>query len=68
LAAALLRLERLSKQFPARLAVDDLSLDVEPGEIYGLIGPNGSGKTTTIKTATGLVVVPIAMAGTLEIA
>ena len=52
--APLLRLERLSKQFPARLAVDGLSLDVEPGEIYGLIGPNGSGKTTTVKMATGL--------------
>jgi len=54
LAAPLLRLERLTKQFPARLAVDALSLDVEPGEIYGLIGPNGSGKTTTVKMATGL--------------
>jgi len=54
LGAPLLRLERLSKQFPARLAVDRLSLDVEPGEIYGLIGPNGSGKTTTVKMATGL--------------
>jgi ABC-2 type transport system ATP-binding protein len=54
LAAPRLRLERLSKQFPARLAVDALSLDVEPGEIYGLIGPNGSGKTTTVKMATGL--------------
>lgn len=50
----LLRLERLSKRFPARLAVDDLSLGVEAGEIYGLIGPNGSGKTTTVKMATGL--------------
>src|SRR5207302_1065381 len=54
LGAPLLRLERLSKQFPARLAVDTLSLDVEPGEIYGLIGPNRSGKTTTGKRATGL--------------
>ncbi len=52
--APLLRLERLSKRFDARPAVDDLSLDVEPGEIYGLIGPNGSGKTTTVKMATGL--------------
>jgi ABC-2 type transport system ATP-binding protein len=49
-----LRLERLSKQFPGRLAVDDLSLTVAAGEIYGLIGPNGSGKTTTVKLATGL--------------
>lgn len=53
-AALPLRLEHLTKQFPGRLAVDDLSLTVEPGEIYGLIGPNGSGKTTTVKLATGL--------------
>ena len=49
-----LRLEHLSKHFPGRLAVDDLSITVAAGEIYGLIGPNGSGKTTTVKLATGL--------------
>ncbi|MBI1737048.1 MAG: ABC transporter ATP-binding protein [Candidatus Rokubacteria bacterium] len=53
-AAPPLRLERLSKRFPGRLAVDDLSLTVDAGEIYGLIGPNGSGKTTTVKLSTGL--------------
>ena len=49
-----LRLERLSKQFPGRLALDNLSLSIASGEIYGLIGPNGSGKTTTVKLSTGL--------------
>ncbi|MBI4611740.1 MAG: ABC transporter ATP-binding protein [Candidatus Rokubacteria bacterium] len=49
-----LSLDHLSKRFGSRLAVDDLSLRVEPGEIYGLIGPNGSGKTTTVKMVTGL--------------
>ena len=49
-----LALEHLSKRFGSRLAVDDLSLRVEAGEIYGLIGPNGSGKTTTVKMVTGL--------------
>jgi ABC-2 type transport system ATP-binding protein len=49
-----LRLEHLSKQFAARRALDDLSLAIAPGEIYGLIGPNGSGKTTTVKLVTGL--------------
>ena len=49
-----LSLDRLSKRFGSRLAVDELSLRVEAGEIYGLIGPNGSGKTTTVKLVTGL--------------
>ena len=50
----LLRLVRLSKRFGDRLAVEALTLDVAPGEIYGLIGPNGSGKTTTVKMIAGL--------------
>ncbi|MFQ5830552.1 MAG: ATP-binding cassette domain-containing protein, partial [Candidatus Methylomirabilia bacterium] len=49
-----LSLDHLSKRFGTRLAVDDLSLRVGAGEIYGLIGPNGSGKTTTTKMVTGL--------------
>ncbi len=36
-------------------AVKDLSLDVEPGQVYGLLGPNGSGKSTTMKIVLGLV-------------
>ena len=51
---ATLRLEHLSKHFPGRLALNDLSLTVASGEIYGLIGANGSGKTTTVKLSTGL--------------
>lgn len=47
-------LERVTKRFGALTAVQDLSLHVLPGEIYGLIGPNGSGKTTTVKMLTGL--------------
>ncbi|MBI3029002.1 MAG: ABC transporter ATP-binding protein [Candidatus Rokubacteria bacterium] len=50
----LLRLDRLSKRFGDRLAVEALTLEVAPGEIYGLIGPNGSGKTTTVKMIAGL--------------
>jgi ABC-2 type transport system ATP-binding protein len=49
-----IRLERVSKTFGALTAVDDLSLSVRAGEIYGLIGPNGSGKTTTVRMLTGL--------------
>jgi len=42
---------------PARgiVAVRDLSLRIEPGEVYGLLGPNGSGKSTTLKIILGLV-------------
>jgi len=41
--------EHLRKQYANVLAVDDVSLQVEPGKIFGLIGPNGAGKTTTIR-------------------
>ncbi len=45
----------LVKDFAGLRAVDDVSLTVRPGEILGLIGPNGSGKTTTINLLTGLL-------------
>lgn len=44
---------RLTKAFGGLLAVNDLSFEVEKGEIYGLIGPNGSGKTTVFNLVTG---------------
>ncbi|MFQ6048075.1 MAG: ATP-binding cassette domain-containing protein, partial [Phycisphaerae bacterium] len=37
------------------VAVDDLDLEVRPGEVFGLLGPNGSGKTTTVKILLGLL-------------
>jgi ABC-2 type transport system ATP-binding protein len=46
----------LTKQFGTLKAVDRLSLEVEQGEIFGLLGPNGSGKTTTINMLSGLSV------------
>jgi ABC-2 type transport system ATP-binding protein len=45
----------VSKRFGEQQAVHDLSLEVAPGELFGLIGPNGAGKTTTIKMAVGLL-------------
>ncbi len=42
-------LRNVTKTFGPHVAVDDLSLDVPPGTIYGFIGPNGSGKTTTLR-------------------
>ncbi|MDO9122182.1 MAG: ATP-binding cassette domain-containing protein, partial [Anaerolineaceae bacterium] len=41
--------EQISKSFGAQKAVDNVSFDVEPGEIFGLLGPNGAGKTTSIR-------------------
>lgn len=46
----------LTKKFGDRVAVDHVSLQVEPGEIFGFLGPNGSGKTTTIRMLCGLLV------------
>ncbi len=51
----MIRLEGLSKTFGAYKAVDDLNLEVRPGEIFGFLGPNGAGKTTTVKMMTGLL-------------
>jgi ABC-2 type transport system ATP-binding protein len=44
----------LSKRFGPRVAVDALDLDVPAGSFFGLVGPNGSGKTTTLRMAAGL--------------
>jgi ABC-2 type transport system ATP-binding protein len=45
----------LTKKFGDFTAVDDLNLDVDRGEVYGLLGHNGAGKTTTINMLTGLL-------------
>jgi ABC-2 type transport system ATP-binding protein len=52
--APAIRVTNLRKSYGGQLAVDDLSLDVEPGEIFGLVGPNGAGKTTTMECVEGL--------------
>ncbi|MDO8070365.1 ABC transporter ATP-binding protein [Janthinobacterium sp. SUN176] len=44
----------LRKQYGKQVAIDNISFDIAPGRIVGLIGPNGSGKTTTLKAILGL--------------
>ena len=51
----MIKLTRLTKSFGSQIAVDDLSLDVEGGELFGFLGPNGAGKTTTIKMMAGIL-------------
>nr|WP_036221606.1 LPS export ABC transporter ATP-binding protein [Mesoaciditoga lauensis] len=47
---------KLRKKFGRRLAVDDVSLSIESGEIVGILGPNGAGKTTFFNMILGLVI------------
>ena len=46
---------RLTRRFDARVAVEDVSFEVEPGEVFALLGPNGAGKTTTLRMLAGLI-------------
>jgi len=50
----MLYIEHLTKTFGEKVAVDDLSLHIAPGQIYGFIGHNGAGKTTTLKSVAGI--------------
>jgi ABC-type multidrug transport system ATPase subunit len=59
----MIRTHGLTKRFGRVVAVDRLDLDVEEGDIYGFLGPNGSGKTTTVRMLLGLV---LATSGTIE--
>ncbi len=51
---AVVEVEHLRKAYGSVLAVEDVSLEVEQGEIFGLLGPNGAGKTTTVECVEGL--------------
>ncbi len=55
---------QLTKRYGGILAVDGVSLDVQPGDIYGFLGANGSGKTTTVRMVLGLV---LATSGSVDL-
>ena len=54
-ARAVVETRELVKRFGALVAVDHVSFTIHPGEIFGILGPNGSGKTTTIRMLCGLL-------------
>jgi len=52
---SIIETSRLTRRFGKLTAVDELTMSVEPGEVFGLLGPNGAGKTTAIKMLTTLL-------------
>ena len=55
MAKKLVEMKNLVKKFGDFTAVNDISLDINEGEIFGILGPNGAGKTTTINMILGLL-------------
>ena len=51
----MLNIQHLTKVYGEKKAVDDLSLHIAPGEIYGFIGHNGAGKSTLLKVISGIL-------------
>ena len=60
----MIRTEGLTKRYGRITAVDDVDLDVREGDVYGFLGANGSGKTTTVRMLLGLV---LATSGTVDL-
>lgn len=60
----MIKVENLVKKYGAHIAVDNLSFEVQKGQIYGFLGPNGAGKTTTMNIMTGYLA---ATSGTVKI-
>jgi ABC-2 type transport system ATP-binding protein len=51
----MIKTENLTKKFDTTLAVDNLTIQVDEGEVFGFLGPNGAGKTTTVRMLTSLI-------------
>ncbi|MDD5686708.1 MAG: ABC transporter ATP-binding protein [Elusimicrobia bacterium] len=51
----MIKITNLTKKFKDKIAINNISLEIKPGEIFGVLGPNGAGKTTTIKLIAGLL-------------
>ena len=51
----MLKITNLTKQFKRIKAVDNISLEVQKGDVYGFLGPNGAGKTTSIRMIMGII-------------
>jgi ABC-type multidrug transport system ATPase subunit len=62
--ASVIRTEGLTKRYGSLVAVDGIGLDVHEGDLFGFLGPNGSGKTTTVRMLLGLV---FASVGSIEL-
>jgi ABC-2 type transport system ATP-binding protein len=54
-AAAVLEIDRVSKRYGAVVALDELTFEVRPGELFGFVGSNGAGKTTTMRIVLGVL-------------
>jgi ABC-2 type transport system ATP-binding protein len=52
--SAVIEVQHLRKSYGDTVAVDDISLSVQEGEVLGILGPNGAGKTTTVECVEGL--------------
>jgi ABC-2 type transport system ATP-binding protein len=61
----MISIQNVTKNYGRKVAVDNLSLEIAPGEFFAILGPNGAGKTTTIKMLAGLL---RPTAGTLKVA
>ena len=55
MSTSVIKIENLVKRYKELIALDHFNLDIKEGEIFGLLGPNGSGKTTTISCILSLL-------------